>query len=226
MNVYARNFCALLFCLALTMPAAYAQQAPQQPGAAAIAGFSNDHARQEREWEAKFRSAISPENLRSYMRRLSARPHHVGSPYDKDNAEWILSKFKEWGFDASIETFYVLFPDAQRAPAGDGSRLPGSPRSWRNRRWRSIRPRDKRSEQLPTYNAYSIDGDVTGPLVYVNEGLREDYETLDRLGISVKGAIVIVRYGDAWRGIKPKVAAEHGAIGCIIYSDPQRGWLL
>ena len=76
-------------------------------------------------------------------------------------------------------------------------------------------------EQLPTYNAYSIDGDVTAPLVYVNYGSREDYEQLDRLGISVKGAIVISRYGDGWRGIKPKVAAEHGAIGCIIYSDPK-----
>ncbi len=77
------------------------------------------------------------------------------------------------------------------------------------------------AEQLPTYNAYSIDGDVTAPLVYVNYGNREDYEQLDRLGISVKGAIVIARYGDGWRGIKPKVAGEHGAIGCIIYSDPE-----
>ncbi len=75
-------------------------------------------------------------------------------------------------------------------------------------------------EQLPVYNAYSIDGDVTAPLVYVNYGIPEDYDTLDRLGISVKGAIVIARYGNSWRGIKPKVAAEHGAIGCLIYSDP------
>jgi N-acetylated-alpha-linked acidic dipeptidase len=77
------------------------------------------------------------------------------------------------------------------------------------------------AEQLPTYNAYSADGDVTAPLVYVNKGMREDYEQLDRLGISVKGAIVIARYGGGWRGIKPKVAAEHGAVGCIIYSDPE-----
>ena len=82
------------------------------------------------------------------------------------------------------------------------------------------------AEQLPTYNAYSADGDVTAPLVYVNYGDREDYEQLDRLGVSVKGAIVIARYGAAWRGIKPKVAAEHGAIGCIIYSDPKGRWLL
>ena len=80
---------------------------------------------------------------------------------------------------------------------------------------------NQQAEQLPTYNAYSVDGDVTAPLVYVNQGVRADYEKLDRLGISVKGAIVIVRYGGAWRGIKPKVAAEHGAVGCIIYSDPR-----
>ena len=80
---------------------------------------------------------------------------------------------------------------------------------------------DQKDEQLPTYNAYSVDGDVTAPLVYVNYGLPDDYEQLERLGISVKGAIVIARYGNSWRGIKPKVAAEHGAIGCIIYSDPR-----
>ena len=79
----------------------------------------------------------------------------------------------------------------------------------------------QKAEQLPTYNAYSIDGDVTGPLVYVNYGRPVDYEVLERRGVSVKGAIVIARYGQSWRGIKPKVAAEHGAIGCLIYSDPR-----
>jgi N-acetylated-alpha-linked acidic dipeptidase len=79
----------------------------------------------------------------------------------------------------------------------------------------------QKSEQLPSFNAYSVDGDVTGPLVYVNYGRPSDYEELARRGISVKGAIVIARYGQSWRGIKPKVAAEHGAIGCLIYSDPR-----
>ena len=79
---------------------------------------------------------------------------------------------------------------------------------------------NQQAEQLPTYNAYSGDGDVTAPLVYVNYGIPDDYEKLERLGISVKGAIVIARYGNSWRGIKPKVAAEHGAVGCLIYSDP------
>lgn len=213
---FPRYFCALLFCFFLAVPIAQSQQ----PRPAAIEGFADDHARQERVWEEKFRAGISTENLRAYMQRLSARPHHVGSAYDKENAEWILSKFKEWGYDASIETFYVLFPTPKErllemtAPTRFTAKLaepalPVDPTSGQT------------SEQLPTYNAYSIDGDVTGPLVYVNEGLREDYEELERMGIPVKGAIVIARYGDAWRGIKPKVAAEHGAIGCIIYSDPQ-----
>ena len=153
------------------------------------------------------------------MRKLTARPHHVGSPYDKENAEWILAKFKEWGFDAKIETFNVLFPTPKERvvelvePTKIQSQAAGTVAAHRSH-FESDR------EQLPTYNAYSIDGDVTAPLVYVNYGNREDYEQLDRLGISVKGAIVIARYGDGWRGIKPKVAGEHGAIGCIIYSDP------
>src|SRR5262249_48629922 len=147
------------------------------------------------------------------MKRLSERPHHVGSPYDKENAEWILSKFKEWGFDAHIETFDVLFPTPKIRvlemvePTKFTAKLEepvvaDDPTS------------SQRAEQLPTYNAYSIDGDVTAPLVYVNYGLPKDYEDLERLGISVKGSIVIARYGNSWRGIKPKVAAEHGAIGC------------
>ena len=154
------------------------------------------------------------------MQRLSARPHHVGSAYDKDNAEWILARFKEWGFDAHIETFDVLFPTPKSRllemvqPTAFRATLQEPPVA-------ADVTSSQTSEQLPTYNAYSADGDVTAPLVYVNFGNREDYERLDRLGISVKGAIVIARYGGGWRGVKPKVAAEHGAIGCIIYSDPK-----
>jgi N-acetylated-alpha-linked acidic dipeptidase len=185
-----------------------------------LSGYTAQSSKVEREWEKKFQDGIVRENLRENMRRLSARPHHVGSPYDKENAEWILSKFKEWGFDAHIETFQVLFPTPKERvvelvqPTQFHAKLqepavPGDSTTGQN------------SEQLPTYNAYSIDGDVTAPLVYVNYGDREDYDQLDRLGVSVKGTIVIARYGEAWRGIKPKVAAEHGAIGCIIYSDPK-----
>src|SRR5436853_1916704 len=182
-----------------------------------LRGFTAESAKAEREWEAKFRAIPSPDSLREYMRRLSARPHHVGSPYDKDNAEWILAKFKSFGLDACIETFDVLFPTPKErvvelvAPTKFVAKLqeppvPGDPTS------------GQQTEQLPTYNAYSIDGDVTAPLVYVNYGVPADYERLERMGIAVKGAIVIARYFGSWRGIKPKGAAEHGAVGCLIDS--------
>ncbi len=195
-------------------------QAPVVQPSSRLTGYSSQSAPLESDWERKFQNGISPENIRENMRRLSARPHHVGSPYDRDNAEWFLSRFKEWGFDAKIETFNVLFPTPK-------VRLVEmlQPTRFQARMQEPVVPSDPTSnqtaEQLPTYNAYSVDGDVTAPLVYVNYGNREDYEQLDRMGISVKGAIVISRYGDGWRGIKPKVAAEHGAIGCIIYSDPR-----
>ncbi|MEO8259392.1 MAG: M28 family metallopeptidase [Acidobacteriota bacterium] len=171
-------------------------------------------------WDEAFRALPQTANIRSSMQRMSARPHHVGSAYGKDNAEWILARFKEWGWNAEIERFDVLFPTPRERrleliePTRFTARLeepavPGDPTS------------GQKAEQLPSYNAYSIDGDVTAPLVYVNYGRAEDYELLDRLGITVRGAIVIARYGQSWRGIKPKLAAEHGAVGCLIYSDPR-----
>ena len=184
-----------------------------------IYGFTADSSRTQREWETKFKALPNPQIIRETMQRLSARPHHVGSEYDKQNAEWILSQFEAWGLDAKIESYDVLFPTPRERvvellePTRFVAKLQEpavgvDPTS------------NQQNEQLPTYNAYSIDGDVTGPLVYVNFGVPKDYEALDRQGVSVKGAIVIARYGGSWRGIKPKVAAEHGAIGCIIYSDP------
>jgi N-acetylated-alpha-linked acidic dipeptidase len=209
-----------LLSLVLSSAACFAAQPATPHSDASLRGYNSDGARAEREWEEKFRAIPSPENMREYMRRLSAYPHHIGSPYDKDNAEWILAQFRSWGLDAHIETFRVLFPTPKLrtlelvAPGHYAAKLaeppvPGDPTS------------SQTAQQLPPYNAYSIDGDVTGPLVYVNYGIPADYEELDRNGISVKGALVIARYGGSWRGIKPKVAAEHGAIGCIIYSDPK-----
>ncbi len=188
---------------------------------APLYGYSAASSATERQWEEKMRAIPDPKNLRAYMERLTARPHNVGSPYDKDNAEWLLGKFKEFGLDAHIETFTVLYPTPKErlVELVDGgphftAKLQEPPVS-------DDPTSGQTSEQLPTYNAYSIDGDVTAPLVYVNYGVPEDYEVLERRGVSVKGAIVIARYGKSWRGIKPLVGAEHGAIGCIIYSDPR-----
>jgi N-acetylated-alpha-linked acidic dipeptidase len=171
-------------------------------------------------WETLFREIPAPERISGYVHRLAARPHHVGSEYGKDNAEWLVSTFKQWGLDAQLETFNVLFPTPKE-------RLvellePKRFKAILQEPAISIDPTSsQQTEQLPTYNAYSIDGDVTAPLVYVNYGIPEDYERLERLGISVKGCIVLARYGASWRGIKPKLAAEKGAVGCIIYCDPK-----
>ena len=204
---------SIVFACLFFAPVGHGVIAEEQP----LYGFSAQSSETERQWEEKLRAIPSPENLRAYMQRLSARPHHVGSPYDQDNAEWILGKFKEFGLDAHIEQFAVLFPTPKQrlVELVDGGlkftakleepAVPEDPTS------------HQQSEQLPTYNAYSIDGDVTAPLVYVNYGVPEDYEQLERMGVSVKGKIV---YYHSWRGIKPKVAAEHGAVGCLIFSDP------
>jgi N-acetylated-alpha-linked acidic dipeptidase len=217
-----RSFVSYILLFAFTQFAG-AQSAPESAASnlsQSQLGYTPRSTASERELEKKFQDAVVAGNIRENMRRLSARPHNVGSAYDKDNAEWILARFKEWGFDAHIENFDVLFPTPKErivelvAPTKFRAKLQEPALS--------IDPTSNQTaEQLPTYNAYSADGDVTAPLVYVNYGNREDYEELDRMGISVKGAIVITRYGSGWRGIKPKVAAEHGAIGCLIYSDPR-----
>jgi len=170
--------------------------------------------------EREFRAVPDPAVARETIRHLAAAPHHVGSAQGGKNAEWILARFHEYGLDASIETFQVLFPTPRErvielvAPTRFRASLSETPLA--------DDPTTAQTDlQLPTYNAYSADGDVTAPLVYVNFGVPDDYERLERLGVDVKGKIVIARYGGGWRGIKPKVAAEKGAVGCIIYSDPR-----
>ncbi len=185
-----------------------------------LLGFNAENSSKQKQLEAKFDAGLKADNLREWMKRLSARPHHVGSPYDKDNAEFILSLYKSWGYDAQIETFDVLFPTPKTrvlemtAPEQFTAKLTEPALA-------EDSTSNQQSEQLPVYNAFSRDGDVTGSLIYVNYGVPADYEELEKRGIDVRGKIVIARYGGSWRGIKPKVAAEHGAIGCIIYSDPR-----
>jgi N-acetylated-alpha-linked acidic dipeptidase len=207
---------------ALAVPAALLWAIPAAtPGDdAPMRGFTTASAKIEREWEAKFRAMPEPARMRESMRRLSLRPHHVGSPYDHDNALWLKAQFESYGFQVAIEQFDVLFP----TPVTRVLELVAPTRFTAKIEEPILKDdptTDQRSEQLPTYNAYSADGDVTAPLVYVNYGVPADYETLERRGISVKGAIVIARYGGSWRGIKPKVAYEHGAVGALIYSDPR-----
>jgi len=215
--VSRRALLVSIFCICLSVaPVGNHVIAEEQP----LYGYSAESSQAERQWEEKLRAIPSPENLRAYMKLLSAHPHHVGSPYDKQNADWILGKFKEFGLDANIEQFDVLFPTPKERAV---ELVEGGPKFVAKLQEPAVAvdpTSGQQSEQLPTYNAYSIDGDVTAELVYVNYGVPEDYEQLERMGVSVKGKIVMARYFHSWRGIKPKVAAEHGAVGCLIYSDP------
>ena len=172
------------------------------------------------ELESEFDKTLNPENLDTWMKHMSSKPHHVGSPWSKQNAEYAANKFKEWGFESKVETFEVLvpFPKIRKL-----SMI--APEKLELKLFEPAVEGDRSSEMtkdvLPGYNAFSADGNVTGELVFVNYGLNEDYEELKRLGIDVKGKIVIAKYGRSFRGIKPKIAHEQGAIGCIMYSDPK-----
>jgi N-acetylated-alpha-linked acidic dipeptidase len=183
-----------------------------------ITGFFEKNIDRQSNLESAFDKNLSAENIGENIKTLSAKPHHISSPGGKENAEYILNQFKKFGWDAEIETFHVLFPTPK-------TRLleMTSPTSYKALLKEPALKEDRTSGQegqLPTYNAFSADGDVTAELVFVNYGLPQDYEALDKMGIDVKGKIVIAKYGHSWRGTKPKVAQEHGAIGCLIYSDP------
>lgn len=169
--------------------------------------------------EKSFDAGIHPDELRDWMKLMAAEPNQVGGAHDKQNAEWILAQFKSWGWDAKIETFEVLYP----TPISETLEITGA-KPFKATLQEPAVPGDESSTHLqnalPAYVAYQGDGDVTGQLVYVNYGMPDDYKALERMGISVQGKIVITRYGQGWRGLKPKLAQEHGAIGCLIYSDP------
>lgn len=197
--------------LILLLQGAYAQQK--------LSGFNSEHARQHQELEANFDKELSAAAIGNNIKTLSAQQHYLGLPRDKWVAENILQQFKSYGWDAKLETYQVLFPTPKTRI------LEASyPENYKAVLKEPALKEDAstgQADELATYNAWSADGDVTGELVFVNYGLPEDYEYLERLGISVKGKIVIAKYGRSWRGIKPKVAQEHGAIGTLIYSDPK-----
>src|SRR5712692_3858400 len=185
-----------------------------------LLGFSPARVAGQRSLEQRFDAALDPAELKEWMRRLSARPHHLGSPYGKDDAAFIAAQFRSWGFDTKVEEFRVLFPTPKIRVMEMVA-----PTVFKAALAEPVLKEDPTSgqaaEQLPVYNAYSIDGDVTGDVIYVNYGVPRDYEEMERRGIDAKGKIVLDRYGGSGRGIKPKVAAEHGAAGCLIYSDPR-----
>ena len=216
----AKKILAGALCAALLTTPVAPVAAQERSGSAPLLGFSAESAARQRELEQRFDAQLKAENLREWMRWIVSRPHHVGSPHGKAVAEFIAAKFREWGYETEIAEYHVLFPTPKTRIVEMTA-----PERYTLRLAEPTLPEDATSgqtaEMLPTYNAYSVDGDVTGQLVYVNYGVPDDYEVLERHGIDVRGKIIIARYGGSWRGIKPKVAAERGAIGCLIYSDPR-----
>jgi N-acetylated-alpha-linked acidic dipeptidase len=183
-----------------------------------ITGFSSNDTAVQLQIEHQFDAQLNAQHIGATIKQLSSKPHNIGSPGSRAVADTILNRYKSYGFDAHIETFTVLFPTPKTRVLEMTA-----PTSYKALLKEPALKEDETSgqeDQLPTYNAWSADGDVTGELVFVNYGLPADYDKLAELGIDVKGKIVIAKYGHSWRGIKPKVAQEHGAIGCIIYSDP------
>ena len=208
--IYIMSMKKTIFLLLITACLSRAQK---------IQGFGESNAKSQLEYEKQFDSYLNPVSQDTWMKFMSSRPHHVGSPHGKANADYMVNLFKSWGYQAQIEEFHVLFP----TPKFRLVELLGTkPYKLKLEEVAFIEDKtsNQKSEQLPPYNAFSADGDVTAELVFVNRGVPADYEELEKMGISVKGKIVIARYGGSWRGIKPKVAYEHGAIGCLIYSDP------
>jgi N-acetylated-alpha-linked acidic dipeptidase len=185
-----------------------------------IMGFNEANAKSQLDWEKQYDAQLNAKNLDTWMQFLTSHPHHVGSVQGKANADYMVNLFRSWGYQTEIAEYHVLFP----TPKTRMLELLGA-KPYKAKLEEPALKEDKtsgqKSEQLPSYNIYSADGDVTAELVYVNRGIPADYDELERMGISVKGKIVIAKYGGSWRGIKPKVAYEHGAIGCIIYSDPE-----
>jgi len=187
--------------------------------ASAMLGFTVQRAAEQRALEQRFDADLNAAELREWLKRLSSAPNHVGSPHNKANAEFIRDQLKSWGWDAQLESFEVLYPTlkSQRLEMIGPKKFVAKLREPAV----AIDATSSRTDGVPQFNTYGGDGDVTAPLVYVNYGMPDDYKELARFGIDVKGKIVIARYGGGWRGLKPKLAQQHGAVGCIIYSDPR-----
>jgi N-acetylated-alpha-linked acidic dipeptidase len=202
-----------LFLLLATAHTFLMGQSPQ------ITGFSDSHALAELKNEKTFDLLIDRNSIGITIRDLSSVPHNLGSAGSREVAEKIQQRFREAGFETRMDVYQVLFPEPKIRILDMTA-----PLSYQALLKEPALAEDSSSGQkgqLPTYNAWSADGNVKAELVYVNYGLTADYEDLAKMGIDVKGKIVIARYGQSWRGIKPKIAQEHGAIGCIIYSDPK-----
>ena len=184
-----------------------------------IRGFTKENSDRQYALEKAFDGQINVQNMDDWMKYMTSRPHATGQPFDKEVADFIAAKYRKWGYDTEVVQYNVLMP----TPKVRIVELV-EPIQWSASLEEDAvddDPTSDQDERLPVYHSYSPDGDVTAEVVFVNQGLRADYEDLARKGISVKGKIILAKYGGSWRGIKPKMAEEFGAIGTLIYSDPE-----
>ena len=202
----------LLVVITLATPLTFAQTA--------IDGFSAERAAAEHRWEDQFRAVPDSKSAREHLRRLTLVPHIAGTKEDYDTAVYVRDQLRSYGLAAELKEYEVwlnylntptvleLITTRRQRLSTQEAVVPGDPTS-------------TNPKITPLFNGYSANGDVTAPVVYANYGLPPDYDELKKAGVDVKGKIVIVRYGNSFRGVKAKVAEEHGAVGCIIYSDPE-----
>ncbi|MGH8315565.1 MAG: PA domain-containing protein, partial [Steroidobacterales bacterium] len=214
----ARHLALLSISAALSLAVLQSSTAAES-SAPPLLGFTAAGSDAQRLLEKKFDANLNAADYGPWLKQLASEANHVGTPHNRENAEFLLKQFRAWGWKAEIENFYVLYPTPKHmsleliAPTKFVATLHEPPIEGDST--------SGRTDGLPPYNAYGADGDVTGELVYVNYGMPDDYIELARHGVDVKGKIAIARYGKGWRGLKPRLAYEHGAIGCLIYSDPQ-----
>lgn len=208
----------LFFFLIISNLQAFDRKPKQPSDDSNISGFRDVAA--EQELEKKFLAVPDPKLAEEHLRILTQAPHIAGSPEDKATAEYVAAKFRDAGLDTAIIEYKVWFnyPSEIQVDmlAPEGVEMHG-PR----REHVSEDPFQDDPRIVTPYNAMSPSGDVEADVVYANYGSPEDFDRLKQMNIDVRGKIVIVRYGENFRGVKVFVAQERGAAGVIIYSDPK-----
>ncbi len=183
-----------------------------------ITGFRDVAA--ERDVEMKFMAVPDPKLAEEHLRILTQAPHIAGSPEDKATAEYVAKKFREAGLDTEIVEYKVWlnYPEEIRV---DMTEPPGVEMHGPRREHVDDDPFQDDPRIVTAYNGMSPSGDAEANVVYANYGSPADFDKLKEMKVDVRGKIVIVRYGENFRGVKAFVAQEHGAAGVIIYSDPK-----
>ena len=202
-----------LFLIAVIPATAFTQESRT------IDGFNGDRSVAQRRWEEQFRAVPTPRAAREHLRILTREPHIAGSKEDYDTAVYVRDQLRSYGFISELKEYDVWL----NYPKTPSILELITTRRQRLNTHEAVVPGDPSTTHpkiTPLFNGYAASGDVTAPIVYVNYGLPDDYDALKKIGVDVKGKIVIVRYGNSFRGVKAKVAEDNGAIGCIIYSDP------